>query len=117
MKLIPSSASSGMPKVKRSTPEFTSAPTRPSIRPRSTMATALSREPRPRPSRAGPRVPDQPGQDRGGLARKVDQDRRRGAAVLGPVIDAGKHDQRGDRREAEGERQKHRDGRGRADAG
>src|ERR1044071_2378426 len=40
------SESSGMPKVKRSTPELTSVPTRPSSRPNTTMAIALTSEPR-----------------------------------------------------------------------
>ena len=43
-KPIPS-ASSEMPNAKRSTPEFTSVPTRPSSRPRITIATALITEP------------------------------------------------------------------------
>ena len=43
-KLTPS-ASAGMPKVKRIVPEFTSVPTRPRIRPRTTMAIALRSEP------------------------------------------------------------------------
>ena len=50
------------------------------------------------------------------FARQVDQDRRGRAAVLRAVIDAGEHDQRGDRLEAEGDRQQHGDGRRRADA-
>ena len=51
---------------------------------------------------------------RRGLARQVDEDRGRGAAVLGAVVDAREHDQRGDRLERERDRQEHRDGRGRA---
>jgi hypothetical protein len=39
------SVSSGMSKLKRATPEFTSVPTRPSSRPSTIMATALSSEP------------------------------------------------------------------------
>jgi hypothetical protein len=39
------SESSGMPKVKRSTPEFTSVPMRPSSSPNTTMAIALMSEP------------------------------------------------------------------------
>ena len=39
------SDSSGMPKVKRSTPELTSVPIRPSSRPNTTMAIALMSEP------------------------------------------------------------------------
>ena len=50
------------------------------------------------------------------LAGQVHQDRRRGAAVLRAVVDAGEHDQRRDRRQVEGDRQQHRDGRHRADA-
>ena len=57
------------------------------------------------------------GDHRGGLARNVDQDRGGRAAVLRAVIDAGEHDQRADRRQAEGDRQQHRDGGDRADAG
>ena len=51
------------------------------------------------------------------FARDVDQDRGGRAAVLRAVIDAGEHDQGADRRQAEGDRQQHRDGRDRADAG
>ena len=47
----------------------------------------------------------------------VDQHRRGRAAILRAVIDAGEHDQRADRRQAEGDRQQHRDGRDGADAG
>ena len=50
------------------------------------------------------------------LAGNVDQDRRGRAAVLRAVVDAGEHDQRADRRQAEGDRQQHRDGGERADA-
>ncbi len=58
------------------------------------------------------------GGDRGGrFAGQVDQDRGGRAAVLRAVVDAGEHDERGDRREGEGDRQQHRDGRGRADPG
>ena len=57
------------------------------------------------------------GDDRRGLARQVDQDRRGRAAVLRAVEDAGQHDQAGHRLEMEGERQQHRDGRDRPDAG
>ena len=54
--------------------------------------------------------------DRGRLAGDVDQDRRGRAAVLRAVIDAGEHDERAGRIEAEGDRQQHRDGRDRPDA-
>ncbi len=50
------------------------------------------------------------GDHRRGLAGDVDQDGRRGAAVLGAVVDAGQHDQRADRVEPEGDRQEHGDG-------
>ena len=53
----------------------------------------------------------------GGFAGEVDEDRRRRAAVLRAVVDAGEHDERGDRRQGEGDRQQHRDRRGRPDAG
>ena len=53
----------------------------------------------------------------GRLAGNVDQDGRGRAAILGAVIDAGEHDQRADRVEPEGDRQQHRDGGDRADAG
>ncbi len=56
------------------------------------------------------------GHDGGGFARQVHQDRRGRAAVLGAVVDAGQHDQRAERAQAEGDRQQHRDGRDRADA-
>ena len=57
------------------------------------------------------------GDDGGRLAGQVDQDRGGRAAVLRAVIDAGQHDQRADRRDVEGDRQEHRDGGERADAG
>jgi hypothetical protein len=57
------------------------------------------------------------GDDRRRLARDVDQNRRGRAAILGAVIDAGQHDERADRGQAEGDRQKHRDGGDRADSG
>ena len=57
------------------------------------------------------------GDDRRRLARQVEQDRRRRAAVLRAVVDAGEHDQRRHRRQRVGHRQQHRDGRDRADAG
>ena len=53
----------------------------------------------------------------GGFAGHVDQDRRGRAAILRAVVDAGEHDQRGDRLELEGDRQQHGDGRRGADAG
>jgi hypothetical protein len=58
------------------------------------------------------------GGHRGGrLAGQVDQDGRGRAPVLGAVIDAGQHDQRSDRLQAEGDRQQHGDRRRRPDAG
>ena len=51
------------------------------------------------------------------LAGQVDQDRRRRSPVLGPVVDAGKHDQGGNRLEVERDRQQHGDRGGRPDAG
>ena len=54
---------------------------------------------------------------RGRFARQVDQDGRGRAAVLRAVIDAGQHDQRRHRRQPEGDRQQHRDGGDRAEAG
>ncbi len=53
---------------------------------------------------------------RGGLAGDVDQDGRGRAAVLGAVVDAGQHDERAGRIDAEGDRQQHGDGGDRADA-
>ena len=53
------------------------------------------------------------GHHRGRLARNVDQDRGGRAAILRAVIDAGEHDQRADRRQAEGDRQQHGDRRDR----
>ncbi len=50
------------------------------------------------------------------FARQVDEDRRGRAAVLRAVIDAGQHDERGRRRQREGDRQQHGDGGGRPDA-
>ncbi len=51
-------------------------------------------------SRAGPALPGhlvavEAGDDRGGLARDVDQDGGGGAAVISPVVDAGQHDNGG----------------------
>ena len=57
------------------------------------------------------------GHHRRRFARQVDQDRGRRAAVGGAVVDAGQHDQRGGRRQVEGDRQQHGDGRHRPDAG
>ena len=57
------------------------------------------------------------GDGRGGFARHVDQDGGGRAAILRAVIDAGEHDQRGDRlADLEGDRQQHGDGRRGADA-
>ena len=56
------------------------------------------------------------GDDGGRLARNVDQDGRRRAAILRAVIDAREHDERAGRVEAEGDRQQHRDGGDRPDA-
>ena len=57
------------------------------------------------------------GDDRRRLARHVDQDGGGRAAILRAVIDASEHDQRRQRREPEGDRQQHRDGGDRTDAG
>ncbi len=57
------------------------------------------------------------GDDRGALARRVEQDRGGRAAVHAAVVDAGEHDQRGGRVELVGDRQQQRDGQRRADAG
>ena len=80
------------------------------------------RERRDRQRRAGAALPRHlvavdAGDDRRGLARQVDQDRGGRAAVLRAVEDAGQHDQAGHRLEMEGQRQQHRDGGDRADAG
>ena len=56
------------------------------------------------------------GHHRGSFTRQVDQDGGRRAAVLRAVVDAGQHDQRGGRRQVEGDRQQHGDGRHRPDA-
>ena len=53
-------------------------------------------------------------EDSPGMLIRIDGGR---AAILRAVIDAGEHDQRADRRQAEGDRQQHRDGGERADAG
>src|SRR6266704_379693 len=50
------------------------------------------------------------------LARNIDQDRGGRAAILRAVVNAGEHDQRADRRQAEGNRQQHGDGGDGADA-
>ena len=62
--------------------------------------------------RAGPALPGhlvavQAGHDRGGFARKVHQDGGGRAAVHGPVIDAGQHDDGGGGIHAEGEGNEH----------
>ena len=57
------------------------------------------------------------GDDRGALARRVQQDGGRRAAVHAAVVDAGEHDERGGRVELVGHRQQQRDGKRRADAG
>ena len=74
-------------------------------------------ERRPRAALARHLVAVEAGDDRRRLAGQVHQDRRRRAAVLRAVVDAGQHDQRRDRRQREGHRQQHRDRRHRADAG
>ena len=67
-------------------------------------------------SLAGHLVAIEAGDDRRRFARHVDEDRRRRAAVLRAVVDAGQHDQRGHRLQRIGRRQQHRDGRDGADA-
>jgi hypothetical protein len=57
------------------------------------------------------------GHHRGRFTGNVDQDRRGRAAILRAVVDAGQHDQRANRRQAEGDRQQHGDGGDGADAG
>jgi hypothetical protein len=57
------------------------------------------------------------GDDRGRLARQVDQDRRDRPAILRAIEDAGEHDQPGHRLEVERDRQQHRDRGDRTDAG
>ena len=56
------------------------------------------------------------GDDRGGFTRNIDQHRGGRAAILGAVINSGEHDQRADRRQAEGDRQQHGNRRDGADA-
>ena len=75
------------------------------------------RECGPRPALARHLVAVEAGDDGGGLTGDVDQNRGGRTAVLSAVINAGEHDQRADRRQAECDRQQHRDGRNRADAG
>ena len=48
---------------------------------------------------------------------RVDQNRRGRAAVLRAVVDARQHDQGGDRRQGERDREQHGDGRDRSDSG
>ena len=57
------------------------------------------------------------GDDRGGFARNIDQDRGGRAAILRAVINAGEHDQRADRRQSKRDRQQHGNRRDGADAG
>src|SRR5262249_5967206 len=57
------------------------------------------------------------GNDGGGFTWDVDQHRGGRAAVLRTVVNAREHDQRADRRQAKGDRQQHRNGGDRADAG
>ena len=59
----------------------------------------------------------QGGDHRGRFTRQIDQDGGGGAAVLGSVVDAGQHDQGGDRRQDKGDGQQHGDGGGRAETG
>ena len=71
--------------------------------------------------RAGPAlarhlVAVQAGHDRGGLAGDVHQDGGGRAAVHGPVVDSGQHDDGRDRRDVEGGRQEQRHGGRRAQA-
>jgi hypothetical protein len=70
----------------------------------------------PRPPLARHLVAVDHGHHRGRLARQVDQDGRGGAAVLGTVVDAGQHDQRGNGRQRVGGRQQHGDGGNRTNA-
>ena len=70
-----------------------------------------------RSSLLGHLVAVQRGHDRGGLSRQVEQDRCGRPAVLGAVVDAGQHDQRGDGVELEGDRQQKSHRGGRPDAG
>ncbi len=57
------------------------------------------------------------GGDHGGrLARHIDQNRRGRTAVLRTIVDTGQHDQCGNRRQGEGDRQQHGDGCCRAQA-
>src|SRR6185312_9393526 len=64
---------------------------------------------------AGHRIAVEAGDDRGRFAGDVQQDRSRGAAVLGAVVDAREHDHRARGIHQERERQEHRDGRRRAE--
>ena len=57
------------------------------------------------------------GDHRRRFARHVEQDGRRRPAVLGAVVDAGEHDERGHRLQRVGRGQQHRDGRDGPDAG
>ena len=61
-------------------------------------------------------VPVETGDDGGGFARQIDQDRGGRAAILRAVENAGEHDQRRRRRQREGERQQDRDRGDRRDA-
>ena len=68
-------------------------------------------------ARAGHLVALERRDDRGALARRVEQDRGGRAAVHAAVVDAGEHDQRAGRVELVGDRQQQRDGQRRPDAG
>ena len=79
-----------------------------------TLSVPAMKEPNRRYSqrRAGPAVPGhlvavEAGHDGGGLSRQVHQDGGRRAAVHGPVVDAGKHDDGGGGVHAEGEGDEH----------
>src|SRR3974390_1339343 len=69
------------------------------------------------PAKNEPMAAIEAGDPRGRLAGDFDQPRGGGAAILGTIIDAGQHDERTDRRQAEGDRQQHGHRRYRADAG
>src|SRR6266700_881177 len=102
------SSSSVIPKAKRGVPVSMSAPTMPSSRPNTVMATPLIGEPRASVEAA---------HRMGRVARQVEQDRADGAAILRAVEDAGEHQDGADRLHPEGERQQDRDGRQHTHAG
>src|ERR1044072_944104 len=127
------SASSGISNAMRDWPVSMSESTHESSSPSITIAIALNTEPlasttaNTRPSTISEKYSAGPNLSASAVSgtpsaatstvEKQPAMKERAAAILRAVIDAGEHDQRAERRQAEGDRQQHRNGRERADAG